>query len=96
MGFRDLEQKGQEALRRAGNDPIGRFLIRVISPGVRREIARLKRNVSNVVDEFTDSLKSAERDDEDDEGSSSRDTKRKPEVIDAEIIDEQRRDRVRG
>lgn len=95
MGFRDLEQKGQEALRRAGNDPIGRFLIRVISPGVRREIARLKRNVSNVVDEFTDSLKSAERDDEDDDPSASRHG-RKPEVIDAEIIDEQRRDRVRG
>lgn len=77
---RELEDRGMDVLRRAGQDPLGAFALRILGPGVRREVARVRKQVAGVIDGFTGALKDAEGEDPEADAEA--------QVIDAEIVDE--------
>lgn len=76
-----IEDKGFETLKNAGSDPVASFLIRLIGPGVRREVGAVRRRVGGFVDEVTNALLEVEG------------RPRQSEIIDAEIVEEDPRDR---
>jgi hypothetical protein len=84
MARNRIDDIGAEALRRAGVDPVGSFMLRILGPGVRRELSRLEDRVSNIVGGISDTF----REFEGDENPSPRRTKVKVEVVDAEFVDE--------
>lgn len=80
------EDRGLEMLSQAGGDPIGRFLIRIMGPGVRREIGRLNDAVSGALGEITDAFLDAESGQQ---SPKRRSSAKKATVIDAVIIKEE-------
>lgn len=80
-----IEDKGLEALRSAGRDPIGGFLIRILGPGVRQEVNRVRKRVGRLVDDFTGAIRNVEG-----PGEQIEDDDGRP-VIDAEIVDDEPR-----
>jgi hypothetical protein len=77
-----LEDRGAELMGQAGQDPVGRFLLRLVAPGARREVNRLEARVSGFLGGISKAFLSVEGD---------RDERVKvEEVIDAEIVDEPR------
>ncbi len=77
-----LEDRGVAVLSQAGQDPVGRFLLRLVAPGARREVNRLEARVSGFLGDISRAFLRAE-------GSGDERVKVE-EVIDAEIVDEPR------
>ncbi len=73
-----IEDRGFEALKEAGTDPMASFLLRIVGPGVRQEIGRARARVGQFVDDVTDALLDVE----------GRPRKDRGQVIDAEIIED--------
>lgn len=82
MARNKILDKGTEVLRQAGVDPVGGFLIRVMGPGVRRELSRLSSTVRGVIDDVSGALKEIEGEDVVDVEA---------QVIDAEVISEEKK-----
>ena len=74
------EKRGAEVLGQMQNDPIGRFLIRLIGPGARREISRIESKVSGLFGDVTNAFLDAE-------GISREKKKQREVVVEAEIIE---------
>lgn len=79
MARTKIEDRGFEALKSAGSDPMASFFLRIIGPGVRREVDRVRARVGGFVDEVSDMMLEVEGRPRAPKGG---------EVIDAEIIDE--------
>lgn len=79
MARTKIEDRGFEALKSAGSDPMASFFLRIIGPGVRREVGRVRARVGGFMDEVSDMMLEVE--------GRPRPVER-GEVIDAEIIDE--------
>jgi len=73
----EIEQRGHEAIRRAGEDPIGKFLIRLVAPGARRELGKVDRAIRTAFEELSGAVRRAEGVDE-----------RDREVIDVDVEDD--------
>lgn len=74
-----IEDRGFEALKEAGSDPMASFMLRIIGPGVRQEIGKARERVGRFVDDVTDALLDVE-------GRPRR--KDRGQVIDAEIVED--------
>lgn len=72
------EKRGLEALSQAGSDPVGKFLLRIIGPGVRKELGRLEAKVSGVLGDVKSAFLEAEGD---------KSHRRREVVVEAEIVD---------
>ena len=72
------EKRGLEALSQAGGDPVGRFLLRLIGPGVRKELGKLEAKVSGVIGDVASAFLEAE-------GEKPR--RKREVIIEAEIVD---------
>lgn len=79
---RKIEDRGLEALGQISRDPVGGFMMRLLGPGVRRELKRAAARVTGFVQNVNGVIRDAEGDDEE------RDERKPPIVIDAEIVDE--------
>lgn len=71
-----IEDRGFETFKNAGSDPMASFLIRIIGPGVRREVGAVRQRVGGFIDKVTDALLEIEG------------RPRESEIIDAEIVDD--------
>jgi len=72
------EKRGLDALSQAGSDPVGRFLLRLIGPGVRKELGKLEAKVSGVIGDVASAFLEAE-------GEKPR--RKREVIIEAEIVD---------
>ena len=72
------EKRGVDALSQAGSDPVGRFLLRLIGPGVRKELGKLEAKVSGVIGDVASAFLEAE-------GEKPR--RKREVIIEAEIVD---------
>lgn len=72
------EKRGLEALGQAGSDPVGRFLLRLIGPGVRKELGKLEAKVSGVIGDVASAFLEAE---------GEKPKRRRDIIVEAEIVD---------
>lgn len=79
--MKKIEKKGYETLSQVGGDPVGRFILRLLGPGVRKELDRLETRVSGMIEGVSTAFLEAE---------GERPRKRADSrvvVVDAEIVD---------
>ena len=60
MVMKKYEDKGLDMLSRASGDPIGRFLLRLIAPGVRKEIGKIEDVVTGVLGDVSSAFADVE------------------------------------
>lgn len=75
------EQRGYETLSQVGADPMGRFLLRLLGPGVRKELGRLEDKVSGMIEGVSSAFLEAEGE------RPRRKSDARVVVVDAEIVD---------
>jgi hypothetical protein len=78
---KNYERKGYEALSQAGGDPVGRFILRLLGPGVRKELGRLETKVSGMIGDVSAAFLEAEGE------KPRRKANANVIVVDAEIVD---------
>lgn len=79
--MKKYEDRGLDVLSRASSDPIGRFLLRLIGPGVRKELGKLENAVSGAIGDVSNAFLDVE-------DGKRPGRRRKEVVIDAVIVEE--------